>query len=92
VLKSRQTTNGETYTFATAMGGDGYEYKPASLAAITYPSKRRVAFTLDEAGRIAAVTGTANNTTVAYAGSVIYAPHGGMSSGNLGARAPDPVV
>ena len=65
---------GASYTTA-------YRYDPAGrLSGMTYPSGRRVDYTLDSLGRISAITTTRNNRTRIVLAAVTYRPLGEVQS------------
>jgi len=80
VSSSMQTTVSYTYP---AMS---YSYALTDqLTSITYPSGRKVTYTLDAAGRINSVAGSLNGVgNTNYASNLQYAAHGGLASLYLG--------
>src|ERR1017187_6728634 len=82
VTGSTQTTGSTSYPFL-------YAYNSGSLTSETYPSGRMIAFTLDGAGRVSAVSGKLGTAPpTPYAGSssspITYWPQGAIHSMPLG--------
>jgi RHS repeat-associated protein len=78
VTSSSQTTNGTTYTF----GSYSYNYLDG-LTSMAMPSGRVINTPRDSSNRVTGVSGVMGGTTN-YASSIVYAPHGAVTSMALG--------
>ena len=73
VVAERRTIGSMTKTLSSSYNLDG------SLASVTYPSGRTVAYTSSAVGRPPTAVDQANG--INFAGGAAYAPHGALASG-----------